>query len=395
MISFALEEDQQMIQGTVRKFAAEVLRPNLRAWERARGVPDEARRRIHELGLGLIEVPESLGGAGGSMLTAALVHEELAFGDPGAAVALWGPHLVPAALVELGHEAQARRLLARFVESPTALGAVAWSERGAVPLEGFATVAERRDGGFALTGRKAFVVNGGRADVMVVFAQLEPGRGWDGAGAFVVEKGAPGLAEGARHELLGLETVHAAEVTLDGCFVKDDDRLLVGAEFRENVKRFFARASLMNAARQVGLARAAWEYALAYTQERQAFGKPVAHFQAIAFTLAEMLMDVESARWLLWRAALGSDGKFDLARVAQAAVHANEAAWRVADHAVQLLGGAGYVQDHPVEKWLRDTKTLALFAPADQLAQLAAAGLALGAPVDAGLPSSAIQPVYT
>jgi alkylation response protein AidB-like acyl-CoA dehydrogenase len=147
----------------------------------------------------------------------------------------------------------------------------------------------------------------------------------------------------------------------------------------------------------VGLARAAYEFALGYTQERRAFGKPVAHFQSVAFTLADMLMDVDAARWMLWRAAAGVDrGKPDLAAIAAAGVHANEAAWRVADSGVQLLGGAGYVQDYPVEKWLRDTKALALCAPPDALLQQWQARAELGHALDgSALPTSAIQPMFT
>jgi acyl-CoA dehydrogenase len=256
-----------------------------------------------------------------------------------------------------------------------------------------------------LHGNKAFVVNGGRADLTVVFAQVDAGRGWDGIGAFVLAcpdgRAPDGLRAGERHRLLGLETVHAAELHLDGVFVPDDDRLRPRDNISAALGRLFARAALVNAARQVGLARAAYEYALGYTQERHAFGKPVAHFQAIAFTLADMHMDVESARWMVWRAAAavdkaGDGGHAAAARlVAEAAVHANEAAWRVADNGVQLLGGAGYIQDFPVEKWLRDTKALSLFAPTDQLQQLAAASESLGHPLEAAWPSSAIQPIFT
>jgi alkylation response protein AidB-like acyl-CoA dehydrogenase len=151
---------------------------------------------------------------------------------------------------------------------------------------------------------------------------------------------------------------------------------------------------LLNAARQVGLARAAYEFALGYTQERKAFGKPVAHFQSIAFTLADMAMDVDAARWMVWKAATELDKGKWISTVA-AAAHANEAAWRVADNGVQLLGGAGYVKDYPVEKWLRDVKALALFAPSSELADMALAGAELGTPVATGLPSTAIQPFFT
>src|SRR4051812_49645145 len=114
MISFALEEDQELLRDTVRKFAAEELRPEMRKWERAREVPDAMRRKVHELGLGLIDVPEALGGAGASFVTTVIAHEELSFGDPGAAVALLGPHVCAAAIVELGSEEQAARLIGRF-----------------------------------------------------------------------------------------------------------------------------------------------------------------------------------------------------------------------------------------------------------------------------------------
>jgi alkylation response protein AidB-like acyl-CoA dehydrogenase len=397
MISFALEEDQQIIQETVRSFARDVVRPNYRAWERARGVPAEARRRFHELGLGLLDVPEALGGGGAGMVTAALVQEELAWGDPGAAVALWAPHTAAAALCELGDAAQVGSLLARL-EAPERLGAVAYSERNG-PLAGFGTVAERRGDAWVLRGHKAFVVNGGRAELTVVFAQIEPGRGWDGVGVFVVPAGTPGLREGARHELLGLETVPVSEVVLEDCVVPEALRLRGGDNLAASFTRWLGRVALTTAARQVGLARASYEYALEYTQERKAFGKPVAHFQSIAFALAEMLMDVEAARWMVWRAAAsydrGPSGAPDWGLVAQAAVHANEAAWRVADQGVQLLGGAGYIQDYPAEKWLRDTKALALLGPTDQLAQLAVAGAELGQTLDTVWPSLAIQPLVS
>jgi alkylation response protein AidB-like acyl-CoA dehydrogenase len=213
-------------------------------------------------------------------------------------------------------------------------------------------------------------------------------------GAFVVGAGTAGLRAGAKHALLGLEAVPAYEVVLDGCVVPEEQRLRGGGELVKQTERLFARWMLVTAARQVGLARAAYELALDYTQERKAFGKPVAHFQAIAFALADMATEVEAARWMVWRAASELDAGGWPSTVA-AAAHANEAAWRVADEGVQLLGGAGYVKDHPVEKWLRDTKALALFAPPTEIADLALAGAELGEPVGRGLPSSALQPFFT
>jgi alkylation response protein AidB-like acyl-CoA dehydrogenase len=396
MIDFSLPEDLQMVQEMVRKFAAEVLRPKAREWETKRAVPDDLRKRFHELGVALCDVPEAAGGMGMGMLAAAVVHEELAFGDPGAAVALWAPHLAGAAIVELGTAEQQKRLLERFGAADT-LGAVAWSERGTgLPEAGFATTAKKVGDGWILDGEKAFVVNGGTAAVLVVFAQVDAKKGWNGIGAFVVD--GKQVTAGPRCEWLGLETVQAASLKLAGVRVAEADRL-AGGDVLAGTRRMFARAAVMTAARQVGLARAAYEYALAYTQERVAFGKPVAHFQAISFTLAELAMEVDAARWLVWRAAVELDkGAADAAAwAAKASVQANATAWRVADDGVQLLGGAGYVKDHPVEKWLRDTKTLALLGPSDETQQLVVAGHALGKPEELGpgVPSPWLQPVVT
>jgi alkylation response protein AidB-like acyl-CoA dehydrogenase len=327
-------------------------------------------------------------------VTAALVHEELAFGDPGAAVALWAPHLAAQAILALGDGEQQKRLLERFAETSAhaRLGAVAWADKQPL-LEGFSTTAKKDGGDWILNGHKAFVVNGGKADLTVVFAQLDGTSGWGDIGAFVVEAGTAGLKAGERHALLGLETVHASEIILENCRIPDANRLQAQAA-GDGVKTMFVRWSVVNAARQVGLMRAAYEFALEYTQERKAFGKPVAHFQSIAFTLADMAMDVESSRWMVLRGASELEKGRPMAAV-EACVHANEAGWRVADNGVQLLGGAGYVKDYPVEKWLRDTKTLALFQPTSEIANLSIASGELGHPVGTGLPSAAIQPFFT
>ncbi len=390
MIDFGLGEDLVMIQATARKFAVEELRPRLRELEKS-GVTDDVVRKLHALGLTMIDVPEAHGGAGLGVLAGAVVHEELAYGDAGAAVAAWSPHLVPSALGELGGETTAT-WLARF-EDPLARGAVAWSEVGKLPDEGFATQATRDSNGWSIDGEKAFVINADGAVAYIVFAQVEPG--WEGVRAFVVDGKHASVKPGAPCRWLGLETVRAGSVR----FERSPAELLEKSADRAAIRRFFARAQVMTAARQVGLARAAYELALEYTQDRKAFGKAVAHFQAVSFALAEMLMDVESARWMVWRAAVEIDRGLATApaSAAEALVHANDAAWRVADQGVQLLGGAGYIQDFPVEKWLRDTKVLALIGGSDQGAQLVAAGALIGSTQDLGpgLPIPQIQPVVT
>ena len=378
MIDFALDDEQEILVRTVREFAREKVRPRLRELERAGQVPADLRATFAELGLALLEVPESEGGLGQSQVTAALVHEELACGDAGAAVALFISQPLVAALLELADADQRARMLRDPIDPLGPMG-------GAVAVAG-EVVARRAAGGYRLEGRQAWVVGGGRA---VVLADLQG----EGPAAFFVADARPG----ARHETLGLGAVRIGELLLDGCEVPEGDRLLGGGDLPAALQRFHARYALINAARQVGLGRAAYEYALLYAEQRTAFGKPVAHFQALAFLLADVHMDVESARWLVWRAAsLWDRGAPDALRlVAEAAVHAGEAAHRSAEAAVQILGGAGYMRDHPVEKWMRDTRTLALLgASAERQRMLIAASL-IGDPALADTGPASLQPVIT
>jgi acyl-CoA dehydrogenase len=397
MPSFALEEEQRLIVETVRGFAKDKMRPAMRKAERAGGPDDELVRGYGALGVAALEMPAEVGGSELGATTAALVSEELAWGDPGLAVALRGPGSLDIAALCLGSPAQQVSLLTPFVEDPKARGAVAFADARPAEAPGLATRAERSGQGWKLSGEKGLVA-GATASRFVVFAQSEPERGWDGVGAFVVERENPNVEVGERQRTLGLNAVAFASLSLSGCYVSDDARLAMPGGLREGVRLFFARLMTRSAARLVGLSRAAYEHALDYAKERQAFGKPVAHFQAVAFMLSEMLMDIESMRWMTWRAASRLDAKARAyAESAAAFAHAAEYGQRVAERAVQLLGGAGYVQDHPVEKWMRDAKTLSLFGGSPESARVALAEELLdrgdSAPLGDLLPTPDIQPV--
>ena len=332
MISFELESDQTLIQETVRAFAKDELATAARTAEKA-GEPSAALRKSHaELGLAKLDLPESHGGQGASLCTTMVAEEELGWGDAPLAVALDGGYAAELLLSLAGKRSQGGE--------PTAL---AYCEPKG-PAAGFATVARRADGGWLVTGKKGWVLDGARASRYVVFAQLEGVEGWRGAAAFLVARA--GQKEGA---------IRVGEAQL----IASGDALV------DATRRTLARVGLKNAARQVGLGRAAYELALEYTQDRKAFGRPVAHFQANAFTLADMATEVDSARWL---------------------------AWRTADRGVQLLGGAGFVQDFPAEKRMRDTKALALVGAPVEWWRLDAAAHHLGHAIDGALPSAAIQP---
>jgi len=407
MIGFQPTEDQKLMVDSVAQFARAALRPKIRDFEEARELPETVRKTAHELGLGLVALPEALGGAGLGLTTAVLLEEEVAWGDPAAPFALGGPAAFGLAVAELGTAEQAREALAPFIGDGghARFGAVAWGEEKPNPdRAGFSTTATKDGDGWRLDGAKAYVMNADRAEAFVVFAQIDLATGWKGIGAFLVDGSAPGLTVTDRAKTLGLDAASFGGIELKGVVVPGSARLLGGADFTASLVRFFSKNALVIAARSVGLSRAAFEVTREYVDTRKAFGKPIGHFQAVAFTVADRAMDVDASRGLVWRAASAWDAlargegteKEALLLTAQAVAFAHEAAMRCGDDGVQLHGGAGFMRDYPVEKLMRDAKQLALCGmTAGQADQLAAA-ITLGVPIDPALvlPTPETQNVF-
>lgn len=383
MVAFSPSEDESMMRDEVASFAR-TLREGARAFEKAREVPEEVRKAAHGMGLGSLAIPASAGGAGLSFVTQVLVEEALAEGDPAAAFGLGGGTSFVRAVLELGTEAQQNEILARLTADDgfKRFGAVAWGERKPNPERaGFSTVAS----GGKITGDKAFVVNASKAEAFVVFAQVDTTKGWDGIEAFVVDADAPGVTVSARAHTLGLDLVDVADVKFEDAPAK---RLGDGSDVAAKTIRFFVKSALMMAARAVGLAHAAFEVTREYCDGRKAFGKPIGHFQAVAFNLADRAMDVDAARSLVWRAAdafdRGLPEKEALLYAAQAVSFALEAAMRCGDDAVQLHGGSGFMRDYPVEKFMRDAKQLQLCVLTAEQADQIAAAIEVGQPLTIG-----------
>jgi len=414
MISFELTDDQKMMVESVAQFARTTLRPRFRDHEAARELSESVRKTAHELGLGAVALPEALGGAGLGTVTSVLLEEEVAWGDPAAAFAFGGPGAFGLALLELGTEAQARAELAPLVGEGghARFGAVAWGEpRAHRDRAGLVTVATRTETGYRIDGRKAYVFNADRADRFVVFAQVDESAGFRGVGAFLVGKDTPGLTVLPRETTLGLDAASIGGLSLEGVTVPGSARLLgpdvsAGGGFDAALIRFFARYALTVAARGVGLSRAAFEVTREYVDTRKAWGKPIGHFQAVAFTVADRAMDVDAGRGMVWRAAAAWDAydarrasgkeakdREPLLRTAEAVAFVHEAAMRCGDDGVQLHGGAGFMRDYPVEKLMRDAKQLALCALTAEHADQLAAALALGLPLEPGvvLPTAETQ----
>ena len=373
MIAFDPSEDEAAILDEVRKFAQAELRKLGRECEKARAIPDDLRRTYQGLGLATLEWPEALGGAGLSPVARVMIEEELAWGDAGLAIGLDGPGLASLAVLELAAEDQRARWLRRLAEpGHTAALAIAEADLGA-ELGHFTTTATLApEGGYALSGRKLFVLQSPLADTFVVLAKLAGGAG--GNGAFVVEKGAKGLTLGREDDRIGLQAVRSGEVLLDDVRVGLDARLEPTGEWAAAYDRFLARIWILTAARAVGVARASLEYATFYAQDRSAFGRKIGSFQGIAFKIADMAMETDGARWLVWRAAANLAKGRDIAReAAQAALYANDTCVRAAIECVQVLGGAGFMEDYPAEKWMREARALAMIGGGDAVrAHLAA-----------------------
>ena len=409
MITFQPTEEHTMMRETAAQFA-KTLRTRVREFEKARGLPDDVRRTAHELGLAAAMLPEAVGGGGLGLVAAVILEEEVAWGDPAAAFGFGGAGAMGLALAELTSEEHARGVLAPFVADDGwgRFGAVAWGEpRAHATRPGLVTEATRDGDGWRLDGEKAYVVNAERAEAFVVFAHAvdvdanasaAPPEGLARTTAFVVRRGAEGLAIGPRETTLGLDAAAAGGLTLRKMRVSDADRLL--RVDGTSLVRFFAKHAVVVAARAVGLARAAFDVARDYCETRRAFGKPIGHFQAVAFTLADRATDAEAARALLWRAAAAWDAKLDereaLRLTGSAVAFAHEAAMRGADDAVQLHGGAGFMRDYPLEKWMRDAKQLGLTGLTAAHADHLAATQELGAPLDLAsvLPTAESQSVF-
>jgi len=387
LVAFSPAEDESMMQGEVASFA-KTLRLRTREFEKARAVSEDVRKAAHAMGLGALAIPSSCGGAGLGLVTSMLVEEELAYGDAAAPFGLAGGAAFVRAVLELGTDEDAKRILSPLAaeDGYKKFGAVAWSEKLPHPMRaGFSTLAEKSPSGIKIRGEKAFVVNGALADTFIVFAQADESRGWEGIEAFVVDRDAPGVTVGARDVTLGLDAANVTSVSFAGA---PAIRLGDGRDVSKKTLRFFVKSGLVIAARAVGLARAAFDVTREYCDTRKAFGKPVGHFQAVAFTIADRAMDVDAARSLVWRAADAWDRGLDeneaLLHSAFAISFALEAAMRCGDDAVQLHGGSGFIRDYPVEKFMRDAKQLQLCVMTAEQADQLAATLEVGEPLALG-----------
>ncbi len=358
MYSFEPTDEQRMLVEAVQRYAANDLRPASREADEAGELPTELIEKGWELGVLQASIPEAYGGFGErSAVTSALAAEEMAWGDLSAALAVMAPATYALPILIGGTEEQKQELLPPVIEAEWRPYVAALIERSYSFHPGeLATTAKREGDGYLLEGEKSYVPFADKAPGFLVFASLE-----GVPQAFVVSADAEGLSVGERDQLMGIHALPTFRLKLEGVRVPLEARL--GGEAGHAVEPIIAASQVAIGAMAVGLSRAAYEYALEYAKEREAFGQKIAQKQAIAFMLAEMATEIESIRLLVWEAAWMLDrGEEEAAKVAYLALTgAGDMAMTVTDRAVQILGGHGYVRDHPVEMWMRNGRGVPSF----------------------------------
>ena len=397
--SLDLSGEQRDLRDWVHGFAVEAVRPAAAEWDAREETPWPLIQEAAKIGLYGFEFLATCW-ADPSGLSLPIASEELFWGDAGIAMSILGTGLAVAAIYGSGTPDQLLEWVPQCfgdVDEPQVAAFCSTEPAAGSDVAAMRTRArydEARDE-WVLSGQKAFATNGGIAGVHVVTAVVDPALGARGQAAFVVPPGTPGLSAGPRLHKLGLRASHTADVFLDE--VRVPGRCLLGG--REALSERLARARSGSSAQghaalrtfeltrptvgaqALGIARAAYEYALAYAKERVQFGKPIVEHQAIAFALADMRTEIDAARLLVWRAAwMGRNSRaFEAGEGSMSKLKAGEVAVEVTGKAVQILGGAGYLREHPVERWYRDAKIYTIFEGTSEIQRLVVARAISGA----------------
>ncbi len=388
--SLALNDDQRTLIDWVHGFAADVLRPAAHEWDEREETPWPIIEEAAKLGIYSVDfLANAMADPTGLSMVAIL--EELAWGDAGLCMSIMGSTLAVAGIMANGTPAQQMEWIPQCFGTPgdLKLAAFAVSEPDAgsdvSSLRTRATYDEKTDE-WVLNGTKTWITNGGIANLHVVVASVAPELAGRGQASFVVPEGTAGITMGQKFLKMGIRASHTAEVVLEDCRIpgscllggkdKLDERLARAREGRRSSSQAamatFESTRPSVGAQAVGIARAAYEYALDYAKERKQFGRAIVENQAIAFKLADMKMHVDAARLLVWRAAwmAATRAPFSAGEGSMSKLYAGETAVKVTEEAIQILGGYGYVREYPVERWHRDAKIYTIFEGTSEIQRL-------------------------
>ncbi len=378
-MNFDLDEEQAEIRDTVRRFTESHITPYAETWDELNHFPREVYTLMAELGLMGMTTPEEYGGSALSRLSGALVYEELARGEMATSVGLSVQNMVAGSIARFGNAEQIQRWVTRLA-SGELLGAFSLSETASgSDAASLQCRAENQGNSYLLNGSKTWVTNGGEADVYLLMARTSAGKGASGISCFVIEKGTPGFSFGKTERKMGLHSSPTRELIFENCQIPAFNRL------GDEGQGFKIALSSLDGGRvnigavAVGVAQAAFDIACNYARERQQFGHPIGAFQGIQFMLADMAMKIEAARLLVYEAAYRLDtGQSASMYASMAKCFATDTAMEVTTNAVQVLGGAGYVRDYPVERYMRDVKVSQIFEGTNQIQRIVIARSLLG-----------------
>jgi len=357
-VDFAFSEDQQFLRSTVREFAESEIRPKMMEFDESQEFPFEVMKKAGELGFMGIIFPEKYGGAGMGYVEYASVVEELSRVDGSVGISIAAHNgLCSNHIYVFGDEAQREKYLVPLASGKW-IGAWSLTEPTAgSDAAGTRSVARLEGDEWVLDGAKTFATHGSVGEVCVVFAVTDREKGNKGISAFVVEKGNSGFRPGKKENKMGLRASDTSEVIMENCRIPSNQLLGERGSGFIDAMKILDGGRISIAALALGMARGAYEAALNYAKQREQFGKPIAEFQAIQFMLADMATKIDAASLLVYRSAwLKDKGQRVTRESAMAKLYASEIGVEVADRALQIFGGYGYVKDFPAEKFYRDMK---------------------------------------
>jgi len=360
-LDFEFTDEQKMFRDTIREFGQNEIEPLVEEYEKKEDFPKELFPKLGEMGFLGITFPEEYGGVGLDKVTDCIFAEELGRICAGIAMCI-NAHVGLACfpIYKFGTEEQKRKYLVPGIAGEK-IGSLGLTEPGAgSDARSIRTQAVKNGGKYIINGTKTWITNGTMCDFSIVAAYTDKSKKGEGISLFVVEKGAPGFKVSGKVHKLGHKAADTSELVFEDCEVPEQN-LLGGEGGFELAMTTLLGARITHAAKSVGLAQAAFEYALGYSKEREAFGRPISKFQAISFKLADMATKIETARLLVYKAAwLYSNDKRCVKEASMAKLYAAEVVQWVATEAVQVLGGYGYGVEYPVERYYRDAKLASL-----------------------------------
>jgi hypothetical protein len=386
-LEFSLSDEQKQLRRTVREFADAEILPHVMEWDEVSKFPAEIIPKLAEMGFLGVIFPEKYGGAGMGYIEYAIIIEELSRVDGSIGIIVAAHNsLCTNHIYKFGTEEQKKKYVTPLAQGKK-LGCWSLTEPEAgSDAGGTRTTAVRKDGGWLLNGSKTFTTNGHYADVCVGMAVTDASKKSHGISAFIIEKGTPGFRPGKKENKLGLRASDTSEVVFTDCKVPAENLLGKEGEGFVNSLQILDGGRISIASLGLGMAQGAYECSVKYAKQRKQFGKPISDFQAIQFKLADMATQIEAARLLTYRAAFLADraiaaGDYD-ARIttesSMAKLYAGEVAVRVANEAVQIHGGYGFIKDYPAEKFYRDVKLCTIGEGTSEIQRLVIARQLLG-----------------